>query len=178
MQLANIGNCEMSESNYREVIRCKTALLFEAAAHTGALLAAGQPSDGQTVEALRRFGLHFGLAYQLIDDWLDYAGDSELMGKNVGDDLAEGKLTLPLITALKTAAEPEQQVIREAIRDRACDRIDHIHRIVRDCGALDYTRQAAVNEGNQAIAQLDALPRNAYTEAMRTLTHYSLSRLS
>ena len=93
MQLANIGNYEMHETNYREVIRCKTALLFEAAAHTGALLTAGEPNDEQAIEALRRFGLHFGLAYQLIDDWLDYAGDSELMGKNVGDDLAEGKLT-------------------------------------------------------------------------------------
>ena len=178
MQLANIGNCEMHETNYREVIRCKTALLFEAAAHTGALLTDGEPNDEQAIEALRRFGLHFGLAYQLIDDWLDYAGDSELMGKNVGDDLAEGKLTLPLITALRKAAKPEQQLIREAIHDRACDRIDHINRIVRDCGALDYTRQAAVNEGNQAIAQLDLLPSNTYIEAMRTLTVYSLSRLS
>ncbi len=87
-------------------------------------------------------------------------------------------ICVPLITALRKAAEPEQQLIREAIHDRACDRIDHINLIVRDCGALDYTRQAAVNEGNLAIAQLDLLPRNAYTEAMRTLTVYSLSRLS
>lgn len=178
MQLANIGNCEMSEANYREVIRCKTALLFEAAAHTGALLATSQSDDAQAVEALRCFGLHFGLAYQLIDDWLDYAGDSKLMGKNVGDDLAEGKLTLPLIRALKSASASEQQVIREAIRDRSCDQIEHIYAIVRDRGALDYTRQAAVDEGNHAIAQLDVLPTNAYVDAMRALTHYSLSRLS
>ena len=178
MQLANIGNCEMSEAYYREVIRCKTALLFEAAAHTGALLATSQSDDSKAVEALRCFGKHFGLAYQLIDDWLDYAGDSKLMGKNVGDDLAEGKLTLPLIRALKSASASEQQFIREAIHDRSCDRIEHIHAIVRGCGALDYTRQAAVDEGNHAIAQLDVLPTNAYVEAMRVLTQYSLSRLS
>jgi octaprenyl-diphosphate synthase len=96
----------------------------------------------------------------------------------VGDDLAEGKLTLPLIRALKSASASEQQVIREAIRDRSCDQIEHIYAIVRDCGALDYTRQAAVDEGNHAIAQLDVLPTNAYVDAMRALTHYSLSRLS
>ena len=103
MQLANVGNCEMTESDYRQVIRCKTALLFEAASHTGALVAAkqsqasgnDQPSE-HAISALRHFGLHFGMAYQLIDDWLDYAGDPAVMGKNVGDDLAEGKLTLPI----------------------------------------------------------------------------------
>ena len=99
------------------------------------------------------------------------------MGKNVGDDLAEGKLTLPLITALRKASEPEQQLIREAIHDRACDRIDHINLIVRDCGALDYTHQAAVNEGNLAIAQLD-LCRAMPIPRLCTLTVYSLSRLS
>ena len=119
--------------------------------------------------------MHFGLAYQLIDDWLDYAGDPELMGKNVGDDLAEGKLTLPLIQALKVAPAGDQAFIRDAISARSCDSIARISDIVTHCGALDYTRASAVTEGNQAIAQLDGLPANPYCDALRALTDYSLS---
>ena len=181
MQLANIGNCNMSERDYREVIRCKTALLFEAASHTGALLAAKQSPTGdpdETVSALRQYGLHFGMAYQLIDDWLDYAGDPAVMGKNVGDDLAEGKLTLPLIQALNTASEGDRAFIREAINARSCSSIEKISDIVKTCGALDYTRQAAVAEGEKAIAQLDALTDGPYRQALRALTDYSLSRLN
>ena len=113
MQLTNIGNMALSEADYREVIRCKTALLFEAATHTGALLAyeADASQDPGNIEILRKFGLHFGLAYQLVDDWLDYAGTTKAMGKNVGDDLAEGKLTLPLIQALKVAPTADQALI-------------------------------------------------------------------
>jgi octaprenyl-diphosphate synthase len=182
MQLANIGNCAMTEDDYRNVIRCKTALLFEAASHTGALLAAEQANepavDAKAVVALQRYGMHFGLAYQLIDDWLDYAGDPELMGKNVGDDLAEGKLTLPLIQALKVAPAGDQAFIRDAISARSCDSIARISDIVTHCGALDYTRASAVTEGNQAIAQLDGIPANPYCDALRALTDYSLSRLN
>ena len=185
MQLANIGNCAISETDYRRVIRSKTALLFEAASHTGALLAANKASvSGSTlvnqeqVIALQDFGLHFGMAYQLIDDWLDYAGDTQMMGKNVGDDLAEGKLTLPLIQALKTAPEADKVVIRNAIDDRSCDRIADISRIVRDCGALDYTREAAFTEGQLAISQLEILPGNPYQSALHSLATYSLSRLT
>jgi octaprenyl-diphosphate synthase len=181
MQLANIGNCEMSEHDYREVIRCKTALLFEAASHTGALIAAKQSptgGDDEAVSALRQYGLHFGMAYQLIDDWLDYAGDPAVMGKNVGDDLAEGKLTLPLIQALNTAPQEDRAFIREAINARSCSSIEKISDIVRTCGALDYTRQAAVAEGEHAIAQLDALPDGPYRQALHALTDYSLSRLN
>lgn len=182
MQLANIGNCAMSEDDYRDVIRCKTALLFEAASHTGALLAAEQSSgpavDAKAVGALQNYGMHFGMAYQLIDDWLDYAGDPELMGKNVGDDLAEGKLTLPLIQALKVAPAGDQAFIRDAINARSCDSIARISDIVTRCGALDYTRASAVTEGKQAIAQLDDLPANSYCDALRALTDHSLSRLN
>ena len=182
MQLANIGNCAMTEDDYRNVIRCKTALLFEAASHTGALLAAEQANepavDAKAVVALQRYGMHFGLAYQLIDDWLDYAGDPKLMGKNVGDDLAEGKLTLPLIQALKVAPAGDQAFIRDAISARSCDSIARISDIVTHCGALDYTRASAVTEGNQAIAQLDGIPANPYCDALRALTDYSLSRLN
>ena len=182
MQLTNIGNCAMTEDDYRNVIRCKTALLFEAASHTGALLAAERATepavDAKAVVALQRYGMHFGLAYQLIDDWLDYAGDPELMGKNVGDDLAEGKLTLPLIQALKVAPARDQAFIRDAISARSCDSIARISDIVTHCGALDYTRASAVTEGNQAIAQLDGIPANPYCDALRALTDYSLSRLN
>ena len=177
MQLANIGNCEMDEAEYREVIRCKTALLFEAASCTGALLATSSGTK-EEITALRHFGLHFGMAYQLIDDWLDYAGDTHTMGKNVGDDLAEGKLTLPLIQALKTAPEGHRALIRQAISDRSCERIEDISRIVKDCGALDYTRERAVREGNLAIAQLEILRGSPYQHAMRHLADYSLSRLN
>ena len=181
MQLANIGNCDMSERDYREVIRCKTALLFEAASHTGALIAAKESptsGDDEAVSALQQYGLHFGMAYQLIDDWLDYAGDPAVMGKNVGDDLAEGKLTLPLIQALNTAQEDDRAFIREAINARSCDSIGKISDIVKTCGALDYTRQAAVDEGQKAIVQLDALVDGPYRQALRALTDYSLSRLN
>jgi octaprenyl-diphosphate synthase len=118
------------------------------------------------------------MAYQLIDDWLDYAGDPAVMGKNVGDDLAEGKLTLPLIQALNTAPQEDRAFIREAINARSCSSIEKISDIVRTCGALDYTRQAAVAEGEHAIAQLDALPDGPYRQALHALTDYSLSRLN
>ncbi len=172
MQLANVGNVNLSESQYREVIRCKTALLFEAATHTAALLA-GQ----ETAEAMRRFGLHFGMTYQLVDDWLDYAGDSATMGKNVGDDLAEGKLTLPLIYALRCTEEHDQKTIRTAIEQKNTDNLQRIVNIVRACGALDYTHQAAVAEAELAVTSLDALPPGPYVQAMRTVTKYSTARL-
>ena len=190
MQLANIGNCAMTESDYREVIRCKTALLFEAASHTGALLAAEYASKAdassladngsspEQVIALERYGLHFGMAYQLIDDWLDYAGSTELMGKNVGDDLAEGKLTLPLIQALKTGSQEDQKTIRAAIDARSCDNIESIRRIVHDSGSLEYTRLAAVIEVEKALAQLQNLPASPYRDALRSLAEYSLARLA
>jgi octaprenyl-diphosphate synthase len=190
MQLANIGNCAMTEPDYREVIRCKTALLFEAASHTGALLAAEYTSKAdassladngsspEQVIALERYGLHFGMAYQLIDDWLDYAGSTELMGKNVGDDLAEGKLTLPLIQALKTGSQEDQKTIRAAIDARSCDNIESIRRIVHDSGSLEYTRLAAVIEVEKALAQLQNLPASPYRDALRSLAEYSLARLA
>ena len=181
MQLANIGNCAMTESDYRAVIRCKTALLFEAASHTGALLAAeqvGKESSAEQVRALQQYGLHFGMAYQLIDDWLDYAGSTELMGKNVGDDLAEGKLTLPLIQALKAGTPKEQQTIRAAINARSCHSSENIRRVVQDSGSLEYTRLAAVIEVEKALTQLQSLSDSPYRDALQSLAEYSLSRLA
>ena len=179
MQLANIGNTAISEAQYREVIRCKTALLFEAATHSGALLATGAAleADDPQVDAMRRFGLHFGINYQLVDDWLDYAGDSDLLGKNVGDDLGEGKLTLPLIYALQHAPDAGRALIRRAIEDRNIAALEQIIQVVRQCGALDYTHEAALAEADQAKACLHKLPDSPFVEAFLTLTDYSTARL-
>ena len=179
MQLANVGNLSIDESQYREVIRCKTALLFEAATHSGALLAqAADPNiTAGAVQQLQRFGCHFGLTYQLVDDWLDYAGSAEAMGKNVGDDLAEGKLTLPLIYALQHAGNNGAEVIKTAISEQSNRRLDDIIEIVSSCGALDYTHEAAVSESQRALACLEGLHPSAYREALETLTTYSTARL-
>ena len=179
MQLANIGNCNLDEAEYLEVIRCKTALLFEAASHTGALLA--QRSDSRVsdtqVEQMRLFGLQFGMAYQLLDDWLDYNGDSASMGKNVGDDLAEGKLTLPLIHALRHSNPSDKAVIEHALQTKNLDALPHILKIVSACGSLDYTRERAQQQVESAIDCLEQLPSNDYQKALVHLSDYSLSRL-
>ena len=174
MQLANVGNCTMSEQQYMEVIRCKTALLFEAATHTAGNLAQADPAQ---TEALRRFGLHFGLAYQLLDDWLDYEGDAEVMGKNVGDDLSEGKLTLPLIFGLANTSSNGGAVIRGALTKRSTDSLDSVIAIVRESGALDYTRQRACEQGQAARAELENLPDSPYRQALHELIDFSIARL-
>lgn len=179
MQLANVGNCELTENEYYEVIRCKTALLFEAASHTGAMLA--QHNDhaiaDEQIETMRLFGLHFGMAYQLLDDWLDYNGDSASMGKNVGDDLAEGKLTLPLIHALKHAEQSDKIVIQTALKTQNLEALPNILKIVSATGSLDFTRDCAQQHIEVAIQSLYAVVPNDYQQALIQLSHYSLSRL-
>jgi len=175
MQLAHVGDLSLSESQYREVIRCKTALLFEAATHTGALLV--QPESHPQVQALRMFGQHFGLTYQLVDDWLDYAGDAEVLGKNIGDDLAEGKLTLPLIYALQNAPPVDRATLQAAVRTPGEIELTCVQDIVRRCGALAYTQQAALTHAataQQALAQLGDTP---YRDALAVLAAYSTARL-
>ena len=177
MQLANIGRVDLSEDHYREVIRCKTALLFEAASHTGALLADDRNQRREQVLALQKFGQHFGVTYQLVDDWLDYEGDPEALGKNVGDDLAEGKLTLPLIEAIKRGSASERNVIETAIARQSVECLPEVLEIVHSTGALAYTHQAAKTEAESALACLDQLDANDHTAALRTVTEYSTSRL-
>ncbi len=175
LQLANVGNCGISEAEYLEVIRCKTALLFQAAAHTSAVLSSGDP---RAIVALREYGLHFGLAYQLVDDWLDYAGDTQAMGKNVGDDLAEGKMTLPLIYALANAAPGDGRTIRDAIAAKSINALPEVLAIVRNSGALDYTQRAARAQSDRAITCLQALPDNEYRDALDALGRFCIARLS
>jgi octaprenyl-diphosphate synthase len=131
-----------------EVIQNKTAILFQAAGQCGAVLS-NASSDEEL--ALKNFGMHLGTAYQLIDDVLDYAGDSDTLGKNIGDDLAEGKPTLPLIYALGHGSEEQAKLIREALADEEPQtlKLNQVIEIVQDCGALDYVRELAESESNK-----------------------------
>jgi len=175
MQLTNIKNPDLSESQYMEVIHNKTAMLFEAASHSGALLA-GASSDQEI--ALRDYGKHLGLAFQLVDDVLDYRGDADAMGKNVGDDLAEGKTTLPLIHAMEKGVESERQLIRQAIRKGGLDDLQAILQIVDRSGALEYTMAKAREQATLAAACLDALPASDHRNAMALLADLAVSRVS
>ncbi|MFN2362463.1 MAG: polyprenyl synthetase family protein, partial [Marinobacter sp.] len=157
------------------VIHNKTAMLFEAASHTGALLAR---ADQDQEKALRDYGKHLGLAFQLVDDVLDYRGDAEAMGKNVGDDLAEGKTTLPLIYAMKNGVEDERQLIRQAIRKGGLDDLPAILRVVESSGALEYTMAKAREQAALAAACLDTLPQSDHKEALALLTEIAVARVS
>ena len=174
MQFSNIGDLDVDEERYLEAIRCKTALLFQAATHTGAVLAGG---DSAEIDAHREFGLHFGMAYQFVDDWLDYAGDAATMGKNAGNDLAEGKLTLPLIHALANGTESQAALIRDSLRTRSRARFDQVVQAVHACGAMAYTQAAALAASRRALDCLENLPANRYREGMETVTRFAVSRL-
>lgn len=188
LQLANVGNAELSEDSYREVIRCKTAMLFQAAAHSSAVLGtSARETETKTqidnesdahIEHLRDYGLHFGIAYQLIDDWLDYAGDTDIMGKNVGDDLAEGKATLPLIYTIANGKPADAKLVRDALESKCADQLDAVCLAVKRSGALDYTKDQARKASTSAIDALLALPENPYRDALEDLARAAIARLS
>jgi octaprenyl-diphosphate synthase len=175
LQLANVGNASLSEQRYYEVIRCKTAMLFQAAAHSSALLAT---DDAEVIARLREYGVQFGMAYQLVDDWLDYAGDSEIMGKNVGDDLAEGKATLPLIYTMANGNNEDAKLIRDALESKCADKLDQVCVAVCRSGALDYTRKQARLASARALEQLLGLPANEYRDALEDLARAAVARIS
>lgn len=172
-QLASIGNTGMTEGEYLEVVRRKTAVMFQASAHTAAVLCAEDPA---VIEALRRYGLHFGMAYQLMDDYLDYAGSSELMGKDAGDDLAEGKVTLPLIHVLANGCATDAALVREAVHARSAANFEQVAGVVRRSGGLRYTKARAVAEAEQAAAQAQALPPSRYRDALMALPAIAVAR--
>ncbi|QFU03148.1 Octaprenyl-diphosphate synthase [Halomonas sp. THAF5a] len=174
-QLTNVGNPDIDEAAYFETIQGKTAMLFEAASHSGAILAGATPEQEA---ALQHYGRYLGLAFQLIDDLLDYQGDAEAMGKNVGDDLAEGKPTLPLIQAMAVGTAEQAKVIRQAIRHGGLERLEEVLAIVHDTGALDYTRAKAEEMAAKALAQLDALPASPYRDSMAHLARLAVDRQS
>lgn len=175
LQLMNVKNPDLSEEKYMEVIHNKTAMLFEAASHSGALLAGAE--EGQE-QALSAYGKHLGLAFQLVDDVLDYRGDAEAMGKNVGDDLAEGKTTLPLIYAMAEGSDDEKQLIRQAIRKGGLDDLPRILQIVNRSGALEYTMAKAREQAGLAADCLKTLPESDHREALVLLTEIAVARVS
>ena len=175
MQLMNIGNTDISETEYLRVIQYKTAKLFEAAAQVGAILAG---ASAEQEAALRDYGMYVGTAFQIVDDILDYCGDPAEIGKNVGDDLAEGKPTLPLIYLMHQGTPEAARDVRDALHHADRSRFEQIHAHVTASDALAYcARQARIAVDN-ALSCLDKLPANETTLAMRQLAEESLARVS
>ncbi|WIG80963.1 octaprenyl diphosphate synthase [Photobacterium damselae] len=173
-QLMNCNDPDTTEESYMEVIYSKTARLFEAATQVAAIIAKASP-DVET--AFQDYGRYLGTAFQLIDDVLDYVADGKEMGKNVGDDLAEGKPTLPLLYAMRHGNPQQAAMIREAIEQaNGMDKLDEILACMRETGALEYTQQRAEQEADKAIAALDILPESAYKQALIALAHLSVQR--
>lgn len=173
MQLMNMHDASLDEAGYLQVIRSKTAKLFEASARLAAVLAG---SDAATEEACATYGQALGTAFQIIDDVLDYDGDTHEMGKNLGDDLREGKATLPLIAAMQRGSASEADTVRRAIENGSAEQLDAIVNIVRHTGALDIARHAAYSEAERAMAALKRLPANEYTAALLQLAAQLLER--
>ena len=173
LQLSKVRDANTDEATYMEVIRSKTAMLFEAASHSAAVLAGAKADQ---VEALREFGDALGIAFQLMDDLLDYSGDAAEMGKNVGDDLAEGKPTLPLIYTMRHGTEEQAALVRQAIQKGGTDDITPIRGAVTASGALDYTARLAQQHADRAIALLDTLPVSEYRDALEQLARFAVKR--
>ncbi|MGB9095700.1 octaprenyl diphosphate synthase [Erwinia sp.] len=174
LQLMNCNDPDITEESYMRVIYSKTARLFEAAAQSSAILAEAAPEQEK---ALQDYGRYIGTAFQLIDDLLDYSADGKTLGKNVGDDLSEGKPTLPLLHAMRNGSPEQSQMIREAIEQgNGRHLLEPVLETMRQCGSLEWTRQAAEHEADKAIAALKALPESPWRSALEALAHMSVQR--
>jgi octaprenyl-diphosphate synthase len=174
LQLLNSGNPDVDERGYLDVIRRKTAKLFEAAAQLGAVLGGAGP---ELEDALARYGMHLGTAFQLIDDVLDYSGDFAAIGKNLGDDLAEGKPTLPLIHALQAGSADDIALIRHALTNGGLAEFETVLAALRRTGALEYTRRSAEAESAQAVACLASMQDSVYRGTLLELSAFAVSRM-
>lgn len=173
LQLLKCHEPDTTEEEYLQVVRSKTAKLFEAAAQLGAVIS-GQPVQHE--KALATYGLHLGTAFQIIDDALDYSASAEAMGKNVGDDLAEGKPTLPLIYVLKQGTFQQQQIIRDAIIQGGKESINDVIAAIESTRAIAYTKQVAQHEIGKATAVLAQLPASLCREALYALADFAVNR--
>ncbi|MDI3382820.1 polyprenyl synthetase family protein [Xenophilus aerolatus] len=173
LQLMNMGDASLDEAAYLHVIRSKTAKLFEASTQLAAVLA-GAPPDVEA--ACARYGQALGTAFQVVDDVLDYAGDAAETGKNVGDDLREGKTTLPLILAMQRGRPEQAELVRSAIQQGDVSRLPQLIAVVKETGALEATRAAAAKEAQRAIDALAMLPVNSFTQGLLQLAAELLER--
>ena len=173
LQLLHCHDPEVTEENYLRVIYSKTAKLFEAAARLGAVIS-GQPPAIE--ESLAKYGMHLGTAFQLIDDVLDYSADSKTLGKNVGDDLAEGKPTLPLLYALRTGNDAQRRLLRAAIEKGGLEHIEAVVDAIESTGANAYTARKAEDAARCATEALAAIPESPYKQALLDLARFSVHR--
>jgi octaprenyl-diphosphate synthase len=174
LQLMNCNDPDTTEESYFEVIYCKTAKLFEAATRLDAVIA-GQ--DKVIEKAMQEYGKYLGTAFQLVDDIMDYTADAKAMGKNIGDDLAEGKPTLPLLYAMQHGNEQQTELIRDAIEH--CNGMDHLDEILaamKETGSLVYTQKKAEQEADKAINALNVLPESEHKQALISLAHIAANR--
>lgn len=173
MQLLNCRNPDTTEESYMAVNRCKTAKLFEAAAQLGAVIS-NAPAEIEA--AMASFGMHLGIAYQLVDDVLDYSASPAEMGKNIGDDLAEGKPTLPLIYTMRTGTAEQARTVRQAIETGGRDRIEAVMEAIESTGAIAYTSQVAKNEAQLARKALAHIPTSRYRDALEGMLDFCVDR--
>ena len=172
-QLTLLQNTSTSEADYLEVIYRKTALLFEVSAESGAVLGGASASEAA---AYREYGRHLGLAFQLMDDWLDYEGSAQDLGKNTGDDLAEGKVTLPIILALKAAGASDRRILEQAITEPGSIAFEDVRCIAERCGGIETTKHRAAAEASLAESALQDLPDSTCKSQMIRLSQFAVER--
>ena len=172
-QLSFIRNPATTEVEYMEIISRKTAMLFQAAAHAGAVLAG---ANEKTEHALRDYGMHLGIAFQMVDDQLDYLGTPEELGKNIGDDLAEGKVTLPLIIAMRNGQPDQKAFVEDAIRNGGVENLPEMIHLVKATEALKYTAEQANTERCEAMACLSHVADSEFRDSMSTLVNFVVDR--
>ncbi len=173
LQLMNCRNADIDEAGYLQVIRYKTAKLFEAAGRLGAILSG---ANAEMESAMAAYGSHLGTAFQLIDDVLDYSGDTGVIGKNVGDDLAEGKPTLPLIRAIRHGSPEDAALVRRAVSTGGLTELDGVLAAIRRSGALEYARGQAEAEALAAQGALEAVPPSRYRDSLIQLASFAVTR--
>ena len=175
LQLLNIKNANVTQKEYYRVIERKTACLFKAACQIAGILS---NSNQKVIEAIGKFGMHLGNAFQIIDDTLDYESDSNIIGKEVGDDLSEGKVTLPMIYALEKTTKSDKKILTDAIQNADASNINQVVEILMNVNAFQYSRDIANKESNMALESIDILPSSKYKTALKLLCKLSLERSS
>jgi octaprenyl-diphosphate synthase len=175
LQLLHCHAPDTTEEQYREVIIRKTATLFAAGARLGAVI---QGADTTQEQALDDYGLHLGIAFQMVDDALDYSDSAADIGKNIGDDLAEGKPTLPLIRAMQVGSEEQQKILRSAIENGSLEQIDEVKAAIESTDAIAYTARLASEEADKAKQALNALPKSPFRDALAALADFAVRRSS